>query len=203
MTRRRSPMAMMVAALLALLAASAGWAWSTMAAARASALDARDGLERCGQIASRIRALQASPSMAADQELQASQTTGQAEAAARAAGIAAGGLVRISPEPAIRLGDSAYKEKPTRVFMKGVTLRQLATMIHDLAARPSPLTARSITLSAPKADDTGDSSRAESRGSSQAESREPWNVELVLTYLIYEPQKTAAFGPAGAANGAP
>jgi len=168
MSKRRKTL---LAALIALLLATTGWSWSVLADSRADALRCGDELARCVDLADRIQTSKARPVMAADQERLATETTGLIESAARQAGMGAGNLVRISPEAPRRVDESPYKQKPTRIFMKKVSLKQLVGMVHRLGQGPSPLVADSLRLTAPEAGDTGDL----------------WAAELVLTYLIYDP----------------
>ena len=93
------------------------------------------------------------------------------EAAVRAAGIEPTKLTRITPEPAHRLGDSAYKEKPTHVRLTEVTPRQLVVFVHTLCSGPRAPQPRSLTMRAPRRD-----------GAPRT-----WSVEIVVTYLVYDP----------------
>jgi len=167
-------MAIYLAALLALLAVCAAWSLGDLAGQRAAAHGAAENLVRCRRLAGRIRALRRRPARAAERERQSAELTGPIERAARDAGIPSDRLVRISPEPARRLGESAYEEKPTRVFLKRVTLEDLVTMIHTLTDPERGLDLKSLRLAA--------TSRGVAEGT--------WSAELVLTYLIYKPART-------------
>ena len=170
MNRRQ---ALLVAVLAALLAIVVLWAYDGMAAQRAAARSAAAALASVREMAARITAYAQMPTVASDHERLAAQTTGLIESAARDARIDPSCLDRIMPEPPRRMGDTAYKEKPTHVLLKSVTLRQLTTLIHGVTAGPHGLAARSIRISAPRPEDTGPL----------------WTAEVTLTYLIYDPPK--------------
>ena len=95
------------------------------------------------------------------------------EQAARGASIAAKSLVRITPTAAQRIGESVYKEKPTQVWLQAVTLRQLVDLASAEALREAGLNVESIRVTAPPDGREGDQ----------------WNVDLVLSYLVYDPPK--------------
>ena len=112
--------------------------------------------------------------MAAESERGSAEISAPIEGAAKAAGIPADRLVRISPEPARRVGETAYKEKPTRAFLKNVRLKALVATAHALGGPETGLDLKSLRLTAPSRDAT----------------EETWSAELLFTYLIYEPQRT-------------
>ena len=163
----------------ALTAAVAFWAHGTMAAGRDAARRAAEDSAECRRMADRIESLRQRPSLAQQHERASAETTGLIEASAKAAGITTAKLVRISPESPQRLGDTVYMAKPTRVLLKSVTLQQVVSLVHRIVTDPNGLHARSMRITAPSADDTG----------------ELWTAELVFTYLIYEPPKIARIAP--------
>ena len=170
MTRTRIFLAAGIIAAVAACAAAGIWLVQCQARyARAGA-----DLDSCARSAARICQCRQSPAMAAEQERQTAATNGPIESAAKAAGVPLERIVRISHEPPRWLGDTPYKEKPTQVIMKGVTLRQFFALAGALANGPEPLALASVRLAAPGADDTGDL----------------WNVELTLTYLIFDPSRS-------------
>ena len=168
MSRRQTILA---ACLLVLLAGSSFWGYAAMAAGRRRALHSSAQLAECRRLADRIDTLQNVPDRDAEPAQLVRKTTRRIEAAAKAAGIPADRLVGITPGPMQRLGDTVYKEKPTQVLLRQVTLRKLVGMIHSLLDAEQHLSPQSIRLSAASADDCGDL----------------WNAEVVLTYLIYDP----------------
>jgi hypothetical protein len=128
-------------------------------------------LAECRRLVDRIRELERRSRRAEDRERVPDRTTGRIEAAATNAGIPRGRLVRIAPEPARRVGETVYKEKPTRVVLRKATLKQIVTMVHRLTRGEGGLRAKSLRLTAP------------SRNATQ----NLWDAEVVLVYLIYEP----------------
>ena len=163
--------------LFAVLAVSlfiaAVWSYQSMADNRRTAFRARRGLERCQNLAAKIQTHRTRPSMASEHERLASETTGIIEHAARSAGISPASITRITPEPQRRVGDTVYKEKPTQVLFKNVTLKQIVATSHALAGGEKRLHPKSLRLSAPRDEDTGNL----------------WTAEMVLTYLIYDPPR--------------
>jgi len=166
-----------VAVLAALLGATA-WSYGTMASQRRAAETARAGLEQCLASAATIEALRQKPTLASDRERLAAETTGLISRAAAAAGIAPAQLVRIVPDPPQKVGQTAYKEKPTLVVVEDARLEQIAKMIHALGSGQESLAAKSIRLSPPR----------------QAACDDLWTADIVLTYLIYEPARTSREG---------
>jgi len=170
MNRRRFTLFVLMAGLTGIVTV---WAYDNMAAARAAAFAANDDLVACRRMTARIQSCQKRPVKAAEQIQLVTETTGLVEKAARGASIDLRNLVRITPEPPRRVGDTVYKEKITTVHLKNTTLKQLVVLVHNLIASRQKLQARSIRIRAPRVDDTGTW----------------WTVELGLTYLIYEPPK--------------
>ena len=159
--------------VIGLLAAFAVMSLRHLASARATARAAGRDLADCRRFERQIERLRAQPAMAADRERRSAELSAPIEQAARAAGVPPDRLLRISPEPAQRLGETAYKEKPTRVFLKNVRLRELVAMVHALGAPETGLDLKSLRLTAPSRDATEGT----------------WSAELVLVYLVYEPRE--------------
>jgi hypothetical protein len=171
MTRRGTVLA---AILLALLAAAALWSHGQIASARAAAAGARADLEACYQSAAQIAAYRQRPALAAEREQLFSETTGQIERAARAASIPAERLVRIAPGSPERIGNSPYREKPTHVTLKRISLQQVVAMLHHLGSGERGLRAKSIRVAA----------------ADRRDAEWLWDADLVASYLIYEPRGT-------------
>jgi hypothetical protein len=170
MTRRTI---ILTAILLVLLAVVAHLCYGYWARSEAYAARAAEDLAATKRILASIEKLDDRPELASDHERLAAETTGRIEEAARQAGISPAGLAHINPQSPQRLGDSPYKQKPTQVLLKSVTLEQLVKMTHRLSGDAQSLLPRSLRLTAPRNSDTGPF----------------WNAELVLTYLIYDPPK--------------
>lgn len=165
----------LIAGLLLVLVLAVVTCYRHLARQRDLAERSRDDLVTCRRLAGQIRRARNRPRVAAEAATRPSATTAQIEAAATTAGLPSDRLVRIFPEPARRLGDTVYKEKPTQVILRNVTLEQLVALAHGLIDGDQPLHSKSIRISAPSAQDTFDN----------------WHAELVFTYLIYEPPVTA------------
>lgn len=165
-------MKMYIAALLVLAAAWASWSMMHLSEARAAAEGTAKDLAACRRLEGDILRLRGRPATAADCERQSAEVSAPIEKAAREAGIPADRLLRISPEPAQRFCETEYLEKPTRVLLKNVTLKQVARMAHSLGEPDTGLDLKSVRLT------------AQSRDSSDG----TWSAELVFVYLIYEPR---------------
>lgn len=163
------------ALIIVTLLISVVWSYSFMAGREKSASGAKTDLQRCTQIINQLQILQQKPKLASDHERLSSETTGIIENAARSAGIAPGNILRITPQPQRRINDTAYKEKPTGVTLKGITLREFFAMASTLAGDENSLDIKSVNITAPDINDMG----------------EKWNVDLVLTYFIYDPISTS------------
>jgi hypothetical protein len=173
--------------LLALL-----WSYTRLSDSRRAAVDAAEELGTCRDLAARIDTLRGRPAVAEGHGLAESDLHGRIAAAAAAAEFPDGSLGRIDPEPSRRVGETPYREDAMRVNLHHVTLRELFTFLHALAggsgggARAqanagtdgpsgSGLRVKSIRLSAPRGEETGDR----------------WTVEATLTYLVYDPKPAA------------
>jgi len=171
MNRRQT---ILIAVLAGLLLVVVLWAYDGMATQRRAAHDAAADLIACRRMAGQIAAYSRMPTVADEHERMAARTTGLIESAAKEAAIDPSCLDRIMPEPPRRMGDTAYKEKPTHVLLKNVTLRQLTRLIHTATTGGQGLAACSIRITAPRPEDTGPL----------------WTAEVTLTYLIYDPPQT-------------
>lgn len=170
---RRRPL-ILFATMCALLVMVAVYGFLRMAALRDQAKAAAEDLGECRRMAERIRALSRRPQVAAEQERLSAETSRLIEEAAKSAGIPSGAILRITPGTPQRVADSAYKESPTRVLLKDVTLEQLVKLLHAVASDPDGLYPKSLRIAAPRKDDTG----------------ALWTAEIEVTYLIYAPLRT-------------
>lgn len=157
--------------LIGLLSVAACVAAMHLAGQRAAACRAGEDLAECRRLADRIRGLSTRPRRASDHEQLSSETSTLIEKAAAAAGVSGGRLVSIHPEPAQRVAESVYKEKPTRIILRGVTVRQSVELMQRLAAGEHALSIKSVNLTAVTPQDD----------------RDVWNADVVVTYLIYDP----------------
>jgi hypothetical protein len=171
MSRRQT---FLLAVALGLLAGAAALLYTEMQRARRLCHAAAEDLRTSTKLASRIETIRERPTMADEHERLSSETTGLIESAARKAEISGRSLVRITPQPPRRVEETVYKEKPTHVMLKDVSLQQVGQMVAALLNSDAGLAAKSIRLGAPRSDDTS----------------ALWSAELVVTYLIYDPPVT-------------
>jgi hypothetical protein len=186
---RRNRLLLAVIAAGALLAVL--WSYTRLSESRRGAVEAAEDLGACRALAARVEALRGRPAVAEGHGLGRADLHSRIASAAAAAEFPDGGLGRIDPEPARRVGETPYREEATRVYLHHVTLRQLFTFLHTLAdgpheaaAAPAPssgsgLRVKGIRLSAPRGEETGDR----------------WQVEATLTYLVYDPRPAAGATP--------
>lgn len=168
MNRRTAILTMILLILLGVVS----WnCYQYYGSSQAYAKRAQEDLAVSSRLLAAIDRIENRQEIASDHERLAAETTGRIEQAARQAGISASGLAHINPQSPQRLGDSPYKQKPTQVILKNVTLEQLVKMAHTLGAQADSLLPKSLRVTAPRNADTGGF----------------WNAELVLTYLIYDP----------------
>jgi hypothetical protein len=172
---------LMACTIAVALLSAVGWSYMQLAETRASEAAAAQDLADCRALTARIELLRRRPSVAGAQQLGAADLSRRIESAARAADFADGSVERIEPEPARRVGETNYREVPTQVRLRRVTLRQVFTFLHALSADPSQpandaqqciLRVRDIRLSAPRGEEIGDR----------------WTVESTLTYTVYAPK---------------
>jgi hypothetical protein len=166
---------------LVLVATAAGlvlamlWGYRRMSDSRDAANTAAAELAECQALAGRIESLRSRPAVAGVREARSTDVSRRVEQAARDAEFADGSLERIEPEPPRRVGDTEYKEVPTQLRLRRVTLRQVFAFLHavgnDEAGGP-PLRVRSVRLSAPRGEEATDL----------------WAVEATLVYLVYDPK---------------
>lgn len=152
------------------------WAYGHLAEARAAADYALGDTGQCRQLAGQIKTLRIQPSRVQSQELQNQEFNQRIEAAAQKAGIPRQFLIRITPEPARRIGETDYKRKPTRINFTRITMPQLVAFVQALAAEEAGPDLTQLNLAATHAHEPG----------------EPWIAELTLTYLIYAPKQPAS-----------
>jgi len=169
--RRQLAATLIISALLLAL----GWSWVTLCQSRQAATDAASDLSASRDAASRIEQLRRRPAVAGSREVQATELSRRIEESARAAGMPDGGLDQIEPEPPRRVGDTPYRQTPTRVRLRHVMLQQLFAFLRALAVEDASgpgLQLEAIRLSAPRGEEAG----------------EQWTAEATLTYLVYDPK---------------
>ena len=141
-------------------------------AARAAALNLRE----CKELADEIVGLRRQPSKVSIEGQSATQLSKRMEEALRAAQMPSTCLVRVDPQPARRLKDSEFKEQPTGLELRSVTLRQLVQFLQKLESGEARLRISSLGLVATQKPLIG-------------AAEETWTAQVVLTSLIFAPKK--------------
>ena len=162
--------------LVLAMAVVTAWSHGKLQESRDAAAATSRDLSDCRRLAADIRRLRQQPAVASGRELQVAELAQRIERAAVDAGVSPQAIVRIAPESARRLSETPYRERPTRVDLRGVSLRQLVGFLHRLSAAGPDLQARHLRVSAPR-----------TSGASAL-----WNVELTLSQLIYTPMTGSA-----------
>lgn len=144
--------------------------YDNMISCREAALAGTNDSMLCREMAASIEQYMHRPALASEHELLATQTNSLIEKAAVDAGISKRSLIRITPEPARRFDDSSYKDKPSQILLREVTLKQMVPFVHNLLS--AGLNARAIRLVSPKSEDTG----------------QLWTAEITMSYLVYDPR---------------
>ncbi len=177
MTDKTRKSVLLAVLILLALGGAAFWSYDFLDTQHSSALAAQRDLTAIEGFAQRIEAARQRPKLAAEQEQVGTQTTALIEKAATAAGILPdtnnNRFMEIKPQPAQRVGETNFREKPTVLKFKNVTLEQVVRLMHALAAGEPALHAKSLQLSCMNADDTTN-----------------WSAEITLTYLIYDEAKS-------------
>lgn len=165
----------LVSVLVGLLCVTAYWNHGRLRQSQAAVMSGRESLQDCRDAAQTIRMLRRRPAMAGSQEMQLTEITRRIEQAVQTAGASANDIMLIRSQPPRRVEDTVYKEKPTQVTLRQVTLQEVVRFLHELTGDDSGLRAGNLRLTAPRDQQTGDT----------------WSVEVTLTYLIYAPQAGA------------
>ena len=158
--------------LAAMLMALSVWHYFGLINAKKMAVQTVEDLVACRHLASRIQSLSQQPVRAGTQEFRFKELISQIEKAAQTAVISPDSLVRIWPEPARRIGDTPYQQKPTQILLRQVSLEQVVKLLHSLAFSDLGLRVDAIRLTSPRGEETGNT----------------WTVEATLTYHIYVPK---------------
>jgi hypothetical protein len=165
--------ALLVATLVGsiLLAGAALW---HLHGIRQQAQEAALILTQCRALAQDLRAMRDRPRLAQAQERPLQELTRHIEQAAAAAHMTSAHLIRIWPENANRLGDTAYLEKPTQLLLHDVTLEQITRFLTAMSGADPTLTIPTLRLTA----------------DNDAASDKHWTAEISLNYLIHAPRAT-------------
>lgn len=169
--RNQILMAASVVALTLLMA----WGYAQFTASRSEAIASAEDLEICRRLAHELQALKAKPLRAALEARSSTEVAGRIEAAAKTANLPISSVIQIDPQSPRRVGNTPYKEQPTHVELRDVTLKQLLVFVHTLASDELKLDLAEVRLSAPRDEP------------SAAPTEERWMAELALTHLIFAP----------------
>ncbi len=153
------------------LALSAAWGYYRWTHTHGAAQSAVEETRTCRGLAAQIRALDSRPTQADSQEMPIQDLTRRIEQSAADAGIPMASLVRISPQPASRIGDTPYKTKSTQVLLQRVSLRQVILFHHALETQGVGLLATGLRLAAPQ----------------PSNANGLWTSESTLTHVVYSP----------------
>jgi hypothetical protein len=164
----------MLGTIVLVLLLMVGWSYLHLSQSRDAAMAAAEDLTNCRTLVKQIVELRRRPSIAGTQELAVADLSRRIEQAALTARFPQENIERIDPEPARRVGESNYRQLPTLIRLRHVTLQQIFTFLHTLASDDSnALQLQQIRLSAPRGEETSDR----------------WTIESTLAYTIYSPQK--------------
>lgn len=177
----------LVWALLLIAIASGYWAMRR-SAGRLQAAQLQT--QECQKMASEIAQLRDRPGFAALDIDSPRTITARAEEASKLAKLSPTSLVRIEPQAAMRLRDSPYRLRPTRLELRGVTLTQIINFTHAMIDESQGTTVRDLrlTLNPPK-----EGPEPETRADGHVDR---WTAELVLTQLIFSPPAAKSAGTA-------
>ncbi len=162
-----------VAALL--LTVAVAWSVAVMFEHRGAASRSEEDLAACRRLVGEIQSLRSGPTVAWAKDVGVQELGQRIQQASTAAGLDPASLQSVSPQPARRVGDSPYLDKPTALSFRGVALPSLVTMLVSLT-RESALSVRDLRLRAPAGDEAG----------------ALWDAEVTLTYLLYSPRGKAS-----------
>jgi len=172
MNTRRSQFAALVLAAIVIFVA--GYSALAMRSSAARLREAKRDEQTCRELIGKIQALKQRRGFAALQAETAQTITQKAQRSKEEANLPAGALFRIEPQSPLRLGDSAYKIRPTRIELRDVTLERLIRFAYSMTADEQGMSIRDLRLTATGPND----------GNAGADR---WSVEIVLTQLIFSP----------------
>ena len=161
-----------IVGLVLCLTVAVFWSYGRLRHSYAAATMAATDLTACRRMVQRMRNLDTRPTLAHSQQIHLNELTRHIEQSTKKAQIAPDSLVRIWPDPAVWVGDSPYQMKSTQVLFRQVTLRQIFTFLHHVAAQDGGPQATRIRLFTPRGIKSGNR----------------WTAETTLIYLIYAPK---------------
>ena len=166
------------------LLATLTWAATGLLDAMALAKQAASDLSTCRAIAGRVVSLQSAGGAAVTEAIDQLSMQRRGEKALVSIGLPTNHLVEVASELPRSVGETAYREMPTNLVLRDVTLRQVVRFLLAMSADNSPLQARALRLSSPR----------DSGGDTQ------WTAELTLTYFTYSPNSGTTWRGFGEGN---
>jgi hypothetical protein len=164
------------AIILATLLVAGLWATGHLMDARAASEMAASDLDACRGIAARIGTMKAGNDAASNGGFDQAALQRKGEEALQSIGLPPSHLVKVAPDTARTVGQTAYREVPTNLILRDMTLRQTVGFLLAMTGEGSPLQTRALRLS----------------GANDPAGPDPhWTVELTLAYLVYQPAKVA------------
>jgi len=154
-----------------------GWDWTVGQQELASD---QEHLAVCEELGGRIEIIRDAPVKVDETARTGDALAKLIESAAQQAGVDADRIVHVAPAEPRRLGDSPYLEQATAIELREVTLRQLIEMTLAIGRLAPRLKVGSASLRTPPGEPI------------QGDTRELWNVQLVLTAHIYSPKTAPA-----------
>ena len=159
--------------IVMMLCSVAIWSWFSYTGARDASGTALSSLSLSIELAERIESLRRRPTMAGDSEMAMTQLAGLVEQASQAANLPDRSVARVWPQRPRRIADTAYKENPTQVQLRGVSLEQLIRFLDHMIGQTEGLNIGSLRLQAPR-----DTAR-----------QGLWEADADLSYLVYAPNE--------------
>lgn len=149
--------------------------WLVMRASAERAGEVLAEERSCQRLIAEILALQNRPRFAGLAAESPQAITARAEEAVRQSGLPVTALVRIEPQSAVRLGDSPYRQRPTRLELRRATLEQVTRFVFHMTRAEEGAAVRDLRLVSVDGPDAADGGGT------------LWNAEPVLTQLIFSP----------------
>lgn len=134
----------------------------------------RQRLQTCRQLAAEVIECRGQPAFAASEVLDLAALTNRIAAAREQANLEESLIDLVDPRPAERLRESSYLVRPVAIALRGLTLRQAVTLMYALAEPEYGLWVSQLRLSP-------------TRRETEADALELWNVEILLTQLVFSP----------------
>jgi len=171
------------AVTIAAMLFACAWSASYLFDARDAAGHAHRELQTCRAMANHVARLKDRPSGAGP--LDQADLHRRSQQALEQLGVSPDQLVQIGHDQPRTIGQSAYKEVPSQLVLRDLTVRQVVGFLLAMTGDGSPLHASSLRLSAPR--EEGGGTR--------------WAVEITLSYLTYEPPQTVKLARTGEREG--